>query len=183
MKRLILISGKQGSGKTTLAKQLAESLKEAGHQVATIKFADVLYELHDLVWWAMRAYGERLETVKDGPLLQVLGTEWGRKTRGQDIWVRIAKRRAEKAVANGAVVVIDDCRFPNELEAFPEAYSIRLECSSAVRRERCEAWRDNERHESETALDGSLDKFTKVIDTEHLDAGSVLETVLEGISK
>lgn len=51
-------------------------------------------------------------------LLQTLGTEWGRQTVRDDIWVAIAMRRAAEAPGN---VVITDVRFPNEVAAIKAA--------------------------------------------------------------
>ena len=156
MTRVILISGKQGSGKTTLSHNLTELLFIDGFKPVNVKFADVLYEMHDSVWNIMKKYGKERKTKKDGPLLQLLGTEWGRGTQGENIWVNIAKYRTQKLLEDPkTIVIIDDCRFPNELAAFPQAYKIRLEASAELRKERCEAWRDNDSHPSETSLDDS----------------------------
>ena len=47
-------------------------------------------------------------------LLQTLGTEWGRDSVHQEIWIRRAMRRAEKM---GGLVVVTDVRFDNEAKA------------------------------------------------------------------
>jgi Mrp family chromosome partitioning ATPase len=181
MKRVVLISGKQGSGKTTLSRNLTAFLAGDGLNPIGIKFADVLYELHDNIWKTMNKYGRQLNAKKDGPLLQLLGTEWGRNTLGENIWVEIAKYRAAEALKDPrAVVIIDDCRFPNELSAFPEAFRVRLESPAAVRRERCEAWRDNETHQSETALDSSTD-FDRYYQTDKVDSETIAIDILNQI--
>jgi hypothetical protein len=51
------------------------------------------------------------------------------------------------------LVIIDDCRFPNEFEAFPEALRVRLNADEKVRKLRTEAWRENTLHPSEVSLD------------------------------
>lgn len=47
-------------------------------------------------------------------LMQTLGTEWGRNTIDERLWVNIAEARMEKLLKGGKQVVIDDLRFPNE---------------------------------------------------------------------
>lgn len=50
-------------------------------------------------------------------LLQTLGTEWGRDTVKDSIWVDNLIARAQRSIANGRPVVVDDLRFPNEFDA------------------------------------------------------------------
>ncbi len=49
--------------------------------------------------------------------MQTLGTEWGRETIGQEIWIRAWKAKVESPLAAGTMVVVDDIRFPNEAQA------------------------------------------------------------------
>lgn len=179
MKQVILISGKQGSGKTTLSNNLKMLLLEEKKHPFVIKFADVLYEMHDSIWRIMNKYGQQLNAKKDGKLLQILGTEWGRDHIHQDIWVNIAKYRANQFVSMSPenVVIIDDCRFPNELEAFPEAFKVRLEAPTDIRKARCEAWRDNESHLSETALDGVLG-FDEVYEADQVSSLEIANDII-----
>jgi nucleoside-triphosphatase THEP1 len=182
MKRIVLISGKQGSGKTTLSKNLTELFTKQGLTVANIKFADVLYELHDTIWGVMNKYGRTLAAKKDGPLLQLLGTEWGRNTLSQNVWVEIAQFRAAQAFKDpNTVVIVDDCRFPNELESFDSALKVRLEAPSDVRKLRCEAWRDNGHHQSETALDDvpGFDLYYRTDSVSSLDIAKDIRQQLE----
>lgn len=46
--------------------------------------------------------------------LQTLGTEWGRQTIGDDIWIRAATHQILNHIENGGRVVMDDVRFDNE---------------------------------------------------------------------
>lgn len=46
---MILISGKQGSGKTALANLLKEKLVSTNSAAEIINFADTIYEMHDAV--------------------------------------------------------------------------------------------------------------------------------------
>jgi len=47
-------------------------------------------------------------------MMQTLGTEWGRTCIHPDFWVMIARAEAQRIMADGGSVVIDDVRFPNE---------------------------------------------------------------------
>jgi hypothetical protein len=52
-------------------------------------------------------------------LMQTLGTEWGRKTLGEDFWVNIVQRDLQALcdIDTGCGgVIITDCRFDNEAE-------------------------------------------------------------------
>jgi len=52
--------------------------------------------------------------------LQTLGTEWGRRLVGDDIWLRAAEQRVKHLLCAGHSVVIDDVRFDNEAEMIRE---------------------------------------------------------------
>lgn len=157
---IVLISGKQGSGKSSHARAIVNELTNRGYVVFPMKFASTLYEIHDDVRRILREKGiDNLKGI-DGPLLQLLGTEWGRKTRGEDIWVDAAKNDVDKYTMriNGAgkkpVFVFDDCRFPNELFAWGRGiFRIKMVAPENVRCERAEKWREATDHPSEIGLD------------------------------
>lgn len=182
----VLLSGKQGSGKTTTADLVHEYLKKEGIMVARYKFAQPLYDMHDKVLEVMKGYNIEVP-VKDGRLLQLLGTEWGRETYGKQVWVNCALGRFEnlafdKMWQNSDVVfLIDDLRFKNELEAFDFGYRVRLECDREVRKQRCPAWRETDTHSSETDLDDSLGRFNEVLDTGLHPVDAVASLIVRGI--
>lgn len=185
----VLLSGKQGSGKSTTADLVVKYLEQENIPVIRYKFAQVLYEMHDQVLQVMKAYGIQVP-VKDGRLLQLLGTEWGRETYGRDIWVNCALGKYEAAMAQAPttgqfkqdyVFLIDDLRFKNELAAFDFGYRVRLECAKDIRKARCPAWRDTDDHSSETDLDDSLGLFNEVLDTELLSVDAVAGQIVQGI--
>lgn len=172
--QIVLLSGKQGSGKTTIANQLVEQMDSNSTLVEHITFADPLREMHDAVLKILAKYGVKREIKKDGPLLQLLGTEWARNTIDQNIWVNMAKSyvdsyakspELESCGIKRLVFIISDCRFKNEFYAFPEALRVRLDCNKELRRQRCEMWRDKDDHISETDLDEYLAKFDMVLNT------------------
>jgi hypothetical protein len=117
---LVAICGLAGSGKSTCAEFL---VREWGY--TNIKFASPIKEM-------LRALGlndNHLEGgLKEIPTallagqsprhaMQTLGTEWGREQMGLDFWVDIWRLSAAKIIGEGGKVVVDDCRFPNELRA------------------------------------------------------------------
>lgn len=163
--KILLISGKQGSGKTTLAKSICKEWeKYKGHRAIEVNFAGPLREMHDFIIGYLESRGIKRDIKKDGPLMQVLGTEWGRNTVDPDLWVKLCKANIQRMqddlghVFTGLLFVVADCRFRNEFDWFPEALRIRLNCNHSTRRERCEAWRPNDEHVSETDLDAYEDE-------------------------
>lgn len=171
MTRVVLISGKQGSGKTTIANELIRNKELLRFDFAgSEKFAETLYELHNYLLNRMETLTGKPRIAKDGKLLQLLGTDWGRENFGPDVWCDILKRKIEAFKTESALkrlVIIDDCRFENEFESFPDALRVRLEAPEAIRKLRCPAWRDNVNHPSEVGLDeySTLGAFDLYLDT------------------
>lgn len=162
---IIQLSGKQGSGKSTLAKNLVKLLLA---KTCVTRYAKAVYEMHDMVLEVAKKFGFKY-VKKDGPLLQLIGTEWGRKTRGENVWVKACQCEVKKLVENGyRVIIIEDCRFENEFDAFPGSYKVRLMASKDVRKARADSWRENDAHLSETSLDAHEKhrKFDFALNTE-----------------
>lgn len=112
--RLIGFHGSMGAGKSTAIATLEGVL---GFPPTLEKFAGMLYRMQDLLYAEIEAtgvYRRPPEFIKDRKLLQWLGTDWGRETLDQDIWVNIWKAKVEAALAAGHFVVCDDVRFDNE---------------------------------------------------------------------
>ena len=157
--KVVLISGKAGAGKSTLAKKIIERLESSnGVRAVNFKFAESIYAMHDYCLGYLKTSKVEVKTDKDGELLQLLGL-WGREKYGENVWVGCAKARLSKLETNlknafkNLFFINDDTRFKNELEAFPNALRIRLECYKDARKARCHSWRDNEMHPSEIDLD------------------------------
>jgi len=111
--RLIALSGKMGSGKTTTFKLLHDRL---GPGVVLVKFASPLYEAQDYLY---EKFGFGFPAIKDRKLLQWLGTNWARE-KNENVFVDVFKDRVAGLMANGMTVICDDCRFLNEAEAVRE---------------------------------------------------------------
>jgi hypothetical protein len=195
MRNIILISGKMASGKTTLAEEIINT-RPNDMYIQTYKFADVIYEIHDSLWDIMGKYDIDKPFVKDRLFLQWLGTEWRRKTFGEDLWARICRNRVDKFLETfnssdiaqrckiKPVVIIDDCRFKCEFDMFPDALTVRLTCPEEVRKNRCAAWGDNQNHASETDLD-SYDlngKFGLYLKTDTMSPAECGKRVIEALN-
>ena len=170
------------------------------------ELAAVYKAAHDAAWGVLAGYGMQPELMsedlmdyltntfqktpesprekKSSPLLQFLGTEFGRK-RDTDIWVNLAKNKAEQLLKSCQFVAVDDGRFENEFHAFPDAFKIRLECDRDIRKARCDAWRENEFHPSEVGLDeySKQGKFDYYIDTGVSDRDATLGRAIRFITK
>jgi dephospho-CoA kinase len=168
--KVILISGKQGSGKTSLRNYLFQRLPDA----KCVSFADPLRYIVEGIRTGMVETGLKFpEHFAMRSLLQFLGTEWGREQLNLDIWLEAAKRTIEALSEDGVTkyVLVDDLRFRNEFLAFPDATKIRLHCPDDIRFPRtkfgAETAEKSDRHISETDLDGfaSMGLFSVVLDT------------------
>lgn len=194
---IILISGKMGSGKTTLTHEIIKtivSFKRDDWKAGEIMFATPIKMMHDECRTILQNYGVDPIHKKDGNLLQYLGTEWGRKTYGDDVWIRTAHGQIQ-AMLDGyrqmfpqlgrMTIILSDCRFKNEFDAFPEAIRVRLTCPESVRKSRAEMWRDNSSHISETDLDehARLGAFDLVFDTSDLQPHEVAKDVIRALLK
>ena len=150
MTRLCLC-GVAGAGKSSVARVLE---RDYGYKV--LKFADPMKDMLRVLGLGDRELegaGKELPCDLLGGqtprwAMQSLGTEWGRNLMGELFWVNVWRRRVEGIVADrpDAKIVVDDCRFPNELEA---ARSLKF---SAVRLRRESSGAAG--HISEVALDG-----------------------------
>lgn len=124
MSKIIAFTGHLGCGKTTAAKVL---IKEYGF--IRVRFADVLKRmLKKLGLTDTQVDGDE----KDKPCdllggrtprfaMQTLGTEWGRSTMFDNIWVQATMRIIKLIGGKDLKVVIDDCRFLNEVVAIKAA--------------------------------------------------------------
>ena len=122
---IIIISGKSGSGKDTIANIMRKKLEESGCSCITLHYADLVkYYLKQYYNWD----GKKDEAGRT--LLQQLGTN---KVRAKypNYWAEtIAKFLA--AIPNDFdVAFIPDARFPNEIETVkqynPQVKTIRIE--------------------------------------------------------
>lgn len=119
---LIGLCGAAGSGKDTVASMLTGFYRVA--------FADPLYEMVSIVTGLLpedlqdrEVKEQEIDWIGKSPrqMLQTLGTEWGRDTISQSLWIDIGMRRIERLLADGRNVVVTDVRFDNEAAAIKAA--------------------------------------------------------------
>jgi hypothetical protein len=116
---VIGLCGLAKSGKTTVADYL---VTEYGYR--RIKFADPLKDmLRALGLTYQEIEGDRKEDscrLLGGKsprfAMQTLGTEWGRQMISPTLWVDLWEHRVLDSRRRQTPVVVDDCRFSNELE-------------------------------------------------------------------
>jgi len=126
MPTLVALGGLKGSGKSTAA----ESLICNGF--VRVKMAGALKAMLDTLMKYQGASPVALENYIEGDLkehgcpylagrtprhaMQTLGAEWGRDLIAQDFWVSVAKEAIVHNMNAGLSIVVDDVRYPNELE-------------------------------------------------------------------
>ena len=115
---LLAFTGRQQAGKTTAAKHIAATLG-----FTRLSFADPIRRMLLAIGLTSEDMNDRKEIPH--PLLcgqtprwamQSVGTEWGRRLIGEDIWLNIARHDINQArkFPDFRGIVIDDCRFDNE---------------------------------------------------------------------
>ena len=145
--KTILISGKAGHGKDTVAQLMKEELEKQGEKVLIIKFGD------PVKWFAREYYNwDGNKNIQGRSLLQYIGTEMMR-SYDEYYWGRIV---SEFIAANKdfTYALIPDWRFYTEKEAVlaanKECYTLRVERPNFINPNMTE---EQSKHISETELD------------------------------
>lgn len=172
---IILISGKAGSGKSRIASELCDRLPNT----IIVKFAEPLYSAHNTLLELLRRDGINIpQNLIHRPILVALG-QLGREIN-PNTWVDIAKKKIYTHEGNS---IVDDLRFPNELNAFPDAFKIRLEASQECRDKR--AGKPIKHDDvTETGLDHiPMDCWDVVLNTEQCTIKDNVTHVLKTLEK
>lgn len=120
MRNLIALCGQAGSGKSTCAAKMSNY-----YGYTPVKFAGPLKDMLRSLGLSEKQIEGELKEVSCELLgghtpryaMQTLGTEWGRQLISTSLWVSAWKKRVEQIIRLGGKVVVDDCRFDNELLA------------------------------------------------------------------
>jgi hypothetical protein len=126
---IIALCGRARSGKSTAAEFLIEK-----HGYTRLKFAGPLKEMLACIGLSQdELEGYKKETPCDllcgkSPrwAMQTLGSEWGRDLINENLWATIWKHKAQKMLDEGKKIVVDDCRFLNELEVVKDLGGISI---------------------------------------------------------
>lgn len=153
---IIGLTGKARSGKDTVAEHICSTCFFE-HYWFSKPMKDACAAMFN--WDERHLYGELKEVVdprfgvSPRVAVQTLGTEWGRDTINQNIWIE----RARIEMESFSDLVISDCRFNNEAEAIREAGGVIVEVVRPNVQQVAE-------HASEKGIDASLIDFTIVND-------------------
>lgn len=123
--QIIMISGKSGSGKDTLANIMRDQLESHGLKTITLHYADLVK------YYLKQYYNWNEEKDEAGrAMLQTLGTD---KVRAHypDYWASAIGQFLASIPTDFDCAFIPDARFPNEIEVVqkynPQALTIRIE--------------------------------------------------------
>lgn len=126
---IVALAGSAGAGKSTAAAYL-----EARYGFARVRFAGPLKAMVRAFLSEAGTPATEIERMVEGDrkqvsaselagrsprhVMQTLGTEWGRDLIHPDLWTMAWAAGARAALDRGAPgVVVEDCRFPNEVDA------------------------------------------------------------------
>lgn len=192
---IVSLSGEMGSGKDTVAKELAYHATGERWYVTKVAFADVLYDYQTQIQYALGVPPEKKRV-----FLQELG-DLLRKEYGQYSLIEIVRRRVERyvtsiddrqrnimgdATENGIahLIIVTDCRIREEVTMFPSSIKVRLKCPEAERKRRSSKNFENETHKTETSLKEVPDSiYDLVFDTDRGDPGAISAEIWEKLRK
>lgn len=138
----VLISGKQGSGKTEVSNHLVKLFAQKRMPCWQISMALPVHDMHRGTYILAGNYGvpPKPEGDQDLDLMNSI-RDWGRR-KSKGFWTAAVKHRVAMTEntfrkPNAVhVILIQDLRFVEELKAWPSALSVWLECDDLKRLDR-----------------------------------------------
>lgn len=178
--KIVAFTGFMGSGKSTAIKFLRELLN---YQTVNVKFAAPLYDIQELIYRRISgAYERPADFVKDRKLLQWLGTDWGRNTISDTLWVDLWKHQVglvKNLQKNVKVITCDDARFDNEAEAVKAIGGIVVKITR--KNANPEGGQGITKHASEQGISESLIDFTIENNGSYLDLGEQINKLFASL--
>lgn len=184
MTKIIAFSGRKQSGKTICCEFLKELLIGNGYSdVQVYNFADPLKEDICMNMFGLtyaQCYGEDdnknelVDAYWDGKqltardLMQLVGTDIFRKLNN-NVWVNALINKIKRS--NHEIVIVSDCRFPNEIEAIKQNNGLVFRLNRNPHKSD---------HISESILDAThydWTNFSSVISNEHMTVREQFETL------
>ncbi len=159
--KIVGISGKAESGKTTFANILKEELENKHKRVLLINYGDFVKFI------CTKYYNWNGEKDHKGrALLQHIGTEQGRLMVDENIWVDMVINTVLVASRDYDVAIIGDCRFPNEYDRWHERGYDIIKIKVCRYSHENQLTEEQKQHPSEIALDNYKDKNMIIIQNE-----------------
>ena len=149
MANVVVISGKAGHGKDSLANMLKQKYESQGKRVLITHFADYLkFICREYFGW------NGVKDEKGRSLLQYVGTDLIRiKHKMPDFWASTTFRLIEALESEFDVFIIPDTRFKNEIEIFKNSRHSAVAIRVIRGGYRSTLTEEQQNHISETALD------------------------------
>lgn len=161
--KVVGISGKAESGKTTFATMLKEESEAIGKKVMLINYGDFLKFI------AKQYYNwNGIKDEKGRALLQHIGTERGRVIN-KNLWVDMVINTVTIAENDYDIAIVADCRFPNEFDRWREFNKPMLQIRIERPNHNNILTEEQKHHSSETALDNYLNFDLHIQNTDSLE--------------
>ena len=130
---------------------------------------------HQEVYWTTGIHFGKTGRMTAREVMQIFGTDVCRQSFGQNVWTDALFRKYGSTLYK--FIVVDDCRFPNELDAAIKHNAICIHLTRNVL--------GPDQHVSETALDGWVteDKYDHIIDNQELtieETEKILRKIVDG---
>jgi ABC-type dipeptide/oligopeptide/nickel transport system ATPase component len=181
--KVIGISGKKGSGKTSLAEAISSVAKEYGMDTKQIAFADPVKDgVKAIFGWSDTILEDRILKEQVDPFfgisprqaMQRLGTGFGRDLVDENLWVAIAKVKCNFALENYTIPILTDVRYENEANLVRElgGFVIHIKTDDV----------STDRHPSESTININpvMDKQFYNNKKDHLDLIRYARSLFEG---